>query len=100
MKNKNDSSNFDYGGHKNKAKEAKNKLKKPVRHVPDDSAGILDLLPIPDMNLIASAGSDGNMCIWAMDTLIGKTIHPGHTKAVVALEWLETNRLILAASLD
>lgn len=42
-----------------------------IRH----SQTILDLLPIPDMQLIASASLDTNMCLWNMHTLQGKSIH-------------------------
>lgn len=39
---------------------------------------ILDLLPIPDMNLIATASMDSNICLWTMDTLQGKSILTDH----------------------
>mmetsp|Transcript_15424 Transcript_15424/g.26079 ORF Transcript_15424/g.26079 Transcript_15424/m.26079 type:complete len:112 (-) Transcript_15424:1929-2264(-) len=29
----------------------------------------MDLLPIPDMNLIVSASFDSSLCLWTMDTL-------------------------------
>ena len=30
---------------------------------------IMDLLPIPDLGLIASAGFDKKICLWRMDSL-------------------------------
>jgi hypothetical protein len=30
---------------------------------------VLDLLPIPKMNLLVSASLDSNMCLWSLDTL-------------------------------
>ena len=62
---------------------------------------ITDLLPIPDMKLIASASLDTNMCLWSMETLKGKSIHTdGHTKPIHSLEWYEDHRLILSAGSD
>jgi WD40 repeat protein len=52
------------------------------------------------MNLIVSGGLDTLMNIWYMDTLMGKSSHCGHNKAIIQLEWLESNRLILSAGLD
>lgn len=51
---------------------------------------ITDLLPIPDMNLIASASIDSNMCLWDMSTLKGKSLHGkplGHKHPIYSLEW-------------
>ena len=48
---------------------------------------IMDLLPIPDMQYIATASLDGNMCLWNMETLGGVSIHTDHTKAIYSLEW-------------
>jgi WD40 repeat protein len=48
---------------------------------------ITDLLPIPDMNMIASASIDSNMCLWEMTTLKGKSLHKGHKHAIYSLEW-------------
>ena len=39
---------------------------------------IMDLLPIPDMGLIATASLDSNICLWNMETLQGKSIHTDH----------------------
>jgi hypothetical protein len=30
---------------------------------------IMDLLPIPELNLLASAGFDAKICLWRMDSL-------------------------------
>jgi len=61
---------------------------------------VLDLLPIPKMNLLVSASMDSNMCLWTLDTLRGKSIHTDHQKGIFSLEWLEDNKLILSAGLD
>mmetsp|Transcript_21365 Transcript_21365/g.33044 ORF Transcript_21365/g.33044 Transcript_21365/m.33044 type:complete len:185 (+) Transcript_21365:613-1167(+) len=61
---------------------------------------VLDLLPIPKMNLLVSASLDSNMCLWSMDTLQGKSIHTDHQKGIYSLEWLEDSKLILSAGLD
>ena len=63
---------------------------------------ITDLLPIQDMNIIASASIDSNMCLWEMQTLKGKSIHKdkGHQHPIYSLEWHEGSRLILSAGRD
>jgi WD40 repeat protein len=49
---------------------------------------ITDLLPIPDMNLIASASIDSNMALWDMQTLKGRSLHRlGHKHPIYSLEW-------------
>ena len=48
---------------------------------------ILDLLPIPDMQYIATASLDSNMCLWNMQTLQGVSIHTDHSKGIYSLEW-------------
>lgn len=48
---------------------------------------IMDLLPIPELGLLASAGFDGKICLWRMDTLQPKPPLIGHSKAVYSLDW-------------
>ena len=50
---------------------------------------IMDLLPIPDMQRIATASLDGNMCLWNIETLKGVSLHSDHSKAIYSLEWQE-----------
>jgi len=47
----------------------------------------MDLLPIPELGLLASAGFDGKICLWRMDTLQPKPPLIGHSKAVYSLDW-------------
>ena len=61
---------------------------------------IVDLLPIPDLGLIASAGLDYKICLWRMDTLTPKPALLGHTRGVLSLDWYAENHLILSAGLD
>ena len=60
----------------------------------------MDLLPIPEMGLIASASLDSNMCLWSMADLKGKSIHTDHQNGIYSLEWYEDQKLILSAGLD
>lgn len=64
-----------------------------------DGLAVYDILPIHDMNLVVST-LDKCMNIWTMSKLEHKTIHSGHARAIIQLEWLESNRLILTAGLD
>lgn len=61
---------------------------------------IMDLLPIPELGLLASAGFDGKICLWRMDTLQPKPPLIGHSKAVYSLDWYKGQNLILSAGLD
>lgn len=38
----------------------------------------MDLLPIPELNLLASAGFDAKICLWRMDSLQPKQPLLGH----------------------
>lgn len=38
-------------------------------HDSDKNPEIMDLLPIPKLKLLASAGLDKKICLWKMDTL-------------------------------
>ena len=38
-------------------------------HKKDATGKIMDLLPIPELNLLASAGLDKKICLWRMDSL-------------------------------
>lgn len=68
-------------------------------HDPGDGK-IVDLLPIPDLGLIASAGLDHKICLWRMDNLSPKPPLLGHTRGVLSLDWYAENNLILSAGLD
>jgi len=48
---------------------------------------ITDLLPIPEMNLIASASLDTDMILWSMRDLTFKSKHTDHQKGIYCLEW-------------
>jgi WD40 repeat protein len=72
-------------------------------------AVITDLLPIPELGLLASAGmssrspqssSDNKICLWRMDTLQPKPPLIGHDRGVYSLDWYKDNHLILSAGLD
>lgn len=41
---------------------------------------ITDLLPIPEMNLIASASTDGYMILWNLRDMQHKSTHSDHIK--------------------
>lgn len=61
---------------------------------------IMDLLPIPELNLIASAGFDKKICLWRMDNLQPMQPLIGHQEAVYSLDWYAENSLILSAGND
>lgn len=61
---------------------------------------ITDLLPIPDLGLIASCSLDATMILWKMDGLVFKSKHTCHTKGIYCLEWIDDNKLILSAGFD
>jgi WD40 repeat protein len=61
---------------------------------------IMDLLPIPELGLLASAGFDKKICLWKMDNLQPKPPLLGHTKGVYSLDWYAENHMILSAGLD
>ncbi len=62
---------------------------------------ILDLLPIPEMGYIASAGMDKKIALWYMDTLKLKHVFSmGHQHGVHTLDWYADMKMILSAGLD
>jgi WD40 repeat protein len=61
---------------------------------------ITDLLPIPEMNLIASASTDKNMILWSINDLKFKSAHTDHQKPIYCLEWYADQQLILSAGMD
>ena len=62
---------------------------------------IMDLLPIPDLQLLASAGLDKKICLWKMDeNLTPKSPLIGHMEGVYSLDWFADNHMILSAGLD
>lgn len=60
----------------------------------------MDLLPIPDLKLLASAGLDGKICLWRMENMQPKPPLKGHAKGVFNLDWYADNNLILSAGSD
>ena len=40
----------------------------------------MDILPIADMGIIATASLDSNICLWSMETLQGKMTLRDHQK--------------------
>ena len=62
---------------------------------------ILDLLPIPSMGYIASAGMDKKIALWHMDTLKLKHVFTqGHQRGVHTLDWYADMNMILSAGSD
>ena len=61
---------------------------------------IMDLCPIPEMNMIASASFDKKIGLWRMDTLQPKAPLLGHKKGVYSLDWCPDHNVILSAGLD
>jgi WD40 repeat protein len=61
---------------------------------------ITALLPIPEMNLIASASADAKMILWSMRDLAFKSAHTDHQGAIHCLEWYADQQLILSAGFD
>jgi WD40 repeat protein len=80
----------------NTTRKEDDKEKVDVKH----TETILDLLPIPEMQRIASASMDTNMCIWDMNTMQGKSIHTDHQNGIYSLEWFPDQSLILSAGFD
>lgn len=78
-------------------REGWNPLKKEkIMHV----GPILDLLPIPDQGILASAGLDGQICLWNLKTLEGKLDLVGHLHGVYSLDWYPDANILLSAGLD
>lgn len=44
----------------------------------------MDILPIPEINYIASASMDASLCLWNLDTLKGVRKLEGHKKEFIA----------------
>lgn len=63
-------------------------------------AEIMDLLPIEELGLLASAGRDKKICLWNMENLQPKAPLLGHTQGVYSLDWCADNSMILSAGLD
>ena len=62
---------------------------------------IMDLLPIPSMGYIVSAGMDKKIALWHMDTLRLKHVFGrGHQHGVHTLDWYADMNMILSAGLD
>lgn len=61
---------------------------------------IMDILPIADMGIIATASLDSNICLWSMETLQGKMTLRDHQKQVHSLEWYPEHRVILSAGTE
>lgn len=61
---------------------------------------IMDLLPIEELGLLASAGRDKKICLWNMENLQPKAPLLGHTQGVYSLDWCADNSMILSAGLD
>lgn len=61
---------------------------------------ITDLLPIPEMGLIASCSLDSNMILWSMRDMQFKSMHTDHQKGIYSLEWYADHKLIFSAGLD
>lgn len=66
----------------------------------EKNSEIMDLCPIPEMNMIASAGFDSKICLWRMDTMQPKAPLQGHKKGVYSLDWCPDHNVILSAGLD
>ena len=64
------------------------------------SGYIMDLLPIAELGLLASAGADKKICLWRMDSLQPSTPLLGPNKGVYSLDWYPEGRMILSAGLD
>lgn len=52
---------------------------------------VLDLLPIPEVGYLASAGMDTKICLWHIDTLKPKHVLRGHKRGVHTLDWIPDN---------
>lgn len=61
---------------------------------------IMDLLPIPECGLLASASLDTKICLWRMDNLQPREPLKGHTLGVYSLDWYADLSLILSAGLN
>ena len=79
-------------------REGYNPAKKDDDHF--HTKAIMDLLPIPDLSLLASAGLDRKICLWRMENLEPRTPLKGHNSGVQSLDWYADNNLILSAGLD
>ena len=51
----------------------------PINFHDKENGEIMDLLPIEEMQLLASAGRDKKICLWNMETLQPKSPLLGHT---------------------
>lgn len=61
---------------------------------------ILDLLPIPGQQILASAGLDAQICLWSLKDMEPKHVLEGHQLGVYSLDWYEEQHLLLSAGLD
>jgi hypothetical protein len=61
---------------------------------------VMDILPIPEINYIASASMDASLCLWNIDTLKGVRKLEGHKKGIYCLEYYSPSNLILSAGVD
>jgi WD40 repeat protein len=78
-------------------KEGFNVLKKEtIKH----TGPIMDLLPIPDMQILASCDLNSNINLWYIDDLRGKIDLDGHNLGVYSLDWYADNNMILSAGFD
>lgn len=67
------------------------------------SGPIMDILPIIEQNLIASAALDGKICLWDAPTEKNVKILGGettHQKGITCLDWYKYNKCLLSAGLD
>ena len=61
---------------------------------------IMDLLPIPGQQMLASAGLDAQICLWSLKDLEPKHSLVGHQLGVYSLDWYNDQHLLLSAGLD
>jgi len=67
------------------------------------SGPIMDILPIYEQGLLASAALDGKICLWDAQTEKNlKTLggESNHQKGITCLEWYKPNNCLLSAGLD
>eukprot|EP00928_Gymnodinium_smaydae_P053668 TRINITY_DN3759_c1_g1_i2.p1 TRINITY_DN3759_c1_g1~~TRINITY_DN3759_c1_g1_i2.p1 ORF type:complete len:1336 (-),score=255.21 TRINITY_DN3759_c1_g1_i2:128-4009(-) len=64
------------------------------------SAAINELLVVPDVNLLASASSDGNILMWDTALMKPKKTFKGHKKGTYSLSYSMDYHCLLTAGLD